>query len=236
VPHLFDVIITPSGWNTVFDLLQRPNSVLDRLVELEIGLGVIGQESGSVTDEVLIKVASVLANNTSLKKLSFFGRGLTDVGWSAIENLLCNKSSIRAIFDSNHTLADGMIVGTAPLRVRLLFKLNKGSDKEDVARQKIIPYHFLEGNGSNLHEIMKMDVEMIPHVIGCFGRYDTYSQEVGFFEPPKIIVVGLELIYRLTRGMPSSLFDADGKGKKRKTLQGKREEMEGKTRRGRRET
>ena len=221
---LFGVFITPSGWNTVFDLLHRPGSILDRLVELEIGL-----EGGGVNDEVLIKVASVLANNSSLKKLSFVGRDLTDVGWSAIENLLCNKSSIETIYDSNHTLADGMIVGAAPPRVGLLFKLNKGNDKEDVARQKIIQYHFLEGNGCNLHEIMKMDVELIPHVIGCFGKYDILSLEVGFFEPPKFIVIGLELIYRLTRGMPSSLFDAESKGKKRKTLKGKRarEEMGG---------
>ena len=114
----------------------------------------------------------------------------------------------------------------APLSVTSLLKLNEGNNKEVVARQKIIQYYFLEGNGSNLNEIMKMDVEMIPHVIGigCFGKYDILSREVGFFEAPKFIVVGLELIYRLTRGMPSSLFDVESKGKKRKTMHNAREE------------
>jgi len=195
----FDV--TSSGWITFFNLMERPGSILGRLVELEM----MGRSN--VTDEVLIIAAGALVNNTSLKQFRFLGRDLTDVGWSAVEHTLCNKSSIDSIYESNHTLEyNGMIMMT-PLTVTCLLRLNEGKDKGEVARQKIIQYYFLEGNGCNLHELMKMDMEMMPHVFGCFGRYDVVSREgARRRQTAKRVVVGLELIYRLVRGMPA-LFD-----------------------------
>jgi len=199
--NLHQTEISPSGWITFFDLMKTPGSVLERLIDLSITGGDL------VTDEVLVSVASALVNNNSLQQLCFFGRDLTDVGWSALEHTLCNKTSIDTIYDSNHTLGYRGMIMMAPLTVTCLLKLNEGKDKEEVARQKIIQYYFLEDNDGNMHELMKMDMEMMPHVFGCFGRYDVVSQEgVRRRQTAKRVVVGLELIYRLVRGMPA-LFD-----------------------------
>lgn len=196
--NLSDTFITPSGWITFFTLLQRPGSVLGRLVKLSI-------MDRNISDEVLVCIANALAANSSLKVLNFEEEGLTEIGWTAIECTLCNKSSIDTIYDSNHTLTYGE--GLYPNSFYRLLKLNWGTDKAEVARQKIVQYHFLEGNGSNMHDIMKMDLEMMPHVIGFFARYDMIT-ECGneSLVPPVEKVAGLELIYLLTRGMPS-LFD-----------------------------
>ena len=204
---LANVNVTSSGWMSFFTLLQQPSSVLERLITLDI----VGN---NISDEVMICIANALASNASLKALSFREEGLTDISWSSLERLFCNKSSIDTIYDSNHTLAYSYGVGRESIKwtnsVLRLLKLNQGADKTDIARQKIIQYHFLGGNGSNMHEIMKLDLEMMPHVIGFFGRYDmitiveyhTADEPV----PPVEKVAGLELIYRLTKGMPS-LFD-----------------------------
>lgn len=98
-----------------------------------------------------------------------------------------------------------------------LFRLNKGTNKAEVARKKIIQYYFLEGKGNNLHEVMRMELEVMPFVIECFGRYDHVVQEITPRNDHIKLVAGLELLYRLTKGMPS-LLDSSSKavGGKRK--------------------
>ena len=68
-------------------------------------------------------------------------------------------------------------------------ELNKNDDKFDVARQKIIRYHFLNGE-DNMQEFVSMELEVLPHAIGWTGRDDT----------------GHSILYQLVRSMPS-LFD-----------------------------
>ena len=70
--------------------------------------------------------------------------------------------------------------------------------------------------------LIALDLEVLPHVIECFGRYDHVLQMVRLtFDSrgPNKIIAGLELLYRLTRGIPS-LFGFRGKalGGKRKRL------------------
>ena len=205
---LGNVSVTSSGWMNFFTLLQQTGNVLERLTHLNI----VGIEY-KISDEVLVCIANALAGNTSLVDLCFDDDSLTETGWSALERTLCNKSSIDAIYDSNHTLERT----TSPVSSSIICfcMLNRGTDKTEVARQKIIQYHFLEGNGSNMHGIMKLDLEMMPHVIGFFGSYDIVTQITDYdydddddegHASPIEKVAGLELIYRLTRGMPS-LFE-----------------------------
>ena len=207
--------ITSSGWVAFFDLLAQPGSVLERLKKLEL-------DGRNINDEVMVSVANALVNNASLEEVDWCGSdSVTKRGWSAIETTLCNKTSIETICNSNHTL-NRMHHGASA--VDKLTGLNAGTNKAEVARQKIIRYYFLEGKGSNLHEIMGMDLEVLPHVLECFCKQEIevqkdrgskrsngkYTIKVGS---------GFELLYRVARGMPS-LFDAEGKvvgGKRKRT-------------------
>ena len=78
-------------------------------------------------------------------------------------------------------------------------KLNKGTDKADVIRQKIFRY-YLSKEG-NLHEVLNMDMGVLPHLLDAIGKDATQ----------------FNLIYRIVQGMPS-LFNAKFKvaGGKRK--------------------
>ena len=208
--------ITPSGWITFFSLMLRPGCIFERLGELNI-------YDNDITDDVMISIANALVGNTSLMTLDCFGiqGNITEKGWSAISDVMCNKRSIRTISDSNHTFCNGLSLGGSPL-VNELQELNKGTNKAEVVRRKIVQYYFLKGEGSNLHELIALDLEVLPHVIECFGRYDHVLQMVRLtFDSrgPNKIVAGLELLYRLTRAIPS-LFGFRGKalGGKRKRL------------------
>ena len=206
------LVMTPPGWVAFFNLMGRPGSVLGRLSHLNIN-------KNGIDDEVSISIANALVNNTSLKTLNWFSIScpVTERGWSAIANTLCNKTSIYTIFDSNHTLEDGPGAMIFPGISPNLFRLNKGTNKAEVARKKIIQYYFLEGKGNNLHEVMRMELEVMPFVIECFGRYDHVVQEITPRNDHIKLVAGLELLYRLTKGMPS-LLDSSSKavGGKRK--------------------
>ena len=211
--------ITSSGWVAFFNLMAQPGSAMARLKKLDI-------EGSNITDEVMISIASALVNNISLKQLGWCHRdSVADTGWSALTNALCNKTTIETICNSNHTLLRVGII--SPGKVNKLARLNNGTNKTEVARQKIIRYYFLEGKGSNLHEIMNMDLVALPHVIECFGKQEmevskgTYgSARCSNGQGTKYTIKvdsGFELLYRLARGMPS-LFDLSGKvvGGKRK--------------------
>ena len=208
--------ITSSGWVAFFNLLAQPGSALERLKKLDI-------EGSSITDEVMISIANALVNSISLKKLGWCHQErVADRGWSALTNILCNKTTIETICNSNHTLLRVGII--SPGKVNKLTRLNNGTNKAEVARQKIIRCYFLEGKGSNLHEIMNMDFVLLPHVIECFGKQamevpkGTYgSARIGSTKYTIKVDSGFELLYRLARGMPS-LFDTRGKvlGGKRK--------------------
>ena len=201
--------------------MAQPGSALERLKKLDI-------EGSNITDEVMISIASALVNNISLKQLGWCHQErVADRGWSALMNTLCNKTTIETICNSNHTLLRVGII--SPGKVNKLTRLNNGTNKAEVARQKIIRHYFLEGKGSNIHKIMRMDLVVLPHVIECFGKQEmevskgTYaSARCSNGQGTKYTIKvdsGFEVLYRLARGMPS-LFDTSGKvvGGKRKRM------------------
>ncbi len=64
-----------------------------------------------------------------------------------------------------------------------LLQMNEGTNKTEVARQKIIKYHFIEGN--NLHKLVDMGIGLMPRVLEGLGKN------------------GLNLVYELVRVFPS---------------------------------
>lgn len=212
---LWQVSITSSGWVAFFDLLAQPGSALERLKKLDL-------HGSNINDEVMVSIANALVNNASLEEISWCGSdSVTKRGCSALETTLCNKTSIETICNSNHTLNNMH----HHIAVSKLTRLNDGANKAEVARQKIIRYYFLEGNGSNLHEIMGMDLEVLPLVLECFCKQemevpkDTWGSKRSNGKYTIKVDSGFELLYRVARGMPS-LFDTEGKvvGGKRKRM------------------
>lgn len=177
-------LITSIAWMALSTLLQRPAS---GLTELDIS-------GNNANDDVLIGFANALLNNKSLT--TFFNlRGMTSRGWVAFTNLLCNKSSIASIYNSNHTLQSVGYGNNRPVDLISYLELNNDDNKREVARQKILRYHFSNGE-DNIEEFVDMDVTVIPHALAWMCRNGG----------------GRSLLYNVLRSLPT-LFDSDANAK-----------------------
>ena len=160
--------ISPSGWIVLSDLLQD-----SKLEEIDLF-------NNNVNDEVTIAFANALVDNRTLKVLGISGRTtVTARGWEALSNLLCDTASIDETYSSNHALwslwnkAACLIVPPWGSNISCdlisLLRMNQNDDKFEVARQKILRYHFLNGNAS-IQEFVGMELTVCPHIISWLGR------------------------------------------------------------------
>ena len=184
--------ITPVGWTALSNILQCPNS---SLTDLSLAYG----QNHNINDEVAIGFANALINNKCLKTLNFgYSNTITARGWAALANVLCNKSSLESIYNSNHTLRN-VGLGDVPRDLAVYLRMNENDNKHEVARQKILKYHFADGD-EKVEEFVDMDMTVIPHAIAWIGRDST----------------GHYLLYNVVRSLPT-LFDSDAKAKAAKT-------------------
>ena len=167
------------------NVLQEPRSNL-KYLDLEF--------CDNIDDEALTAFADALAHNTNLHTLMLGGwradGAITSRGWDAFFNLLCNKSSIDATYTSNHTLCGVSRLESLPDGLAYFLQLNGNSNKAEVARQKILKYHFLAGGDINIQEFVAMEMKVLPHAIAWIGRDDA----------------GNSLLYNFFHGRPS-LFE-----------------------------
>ena len=89
--------ITTAGWQTLASIFLT-NSAIDTIK--------ITNGNGSFDDDAAILWATALSmsKNATLNELLLSPHGITSTGWSALENLVCNKTSVNSLYDSNHTL------------------------------------------------------------------------------------------------------------------------------------
>ena len=189
--------ISSTGWIALSALLQHPNSSLSVLTLTNHGVN-------TINDEVVASYANALLNNKSITTLAFgcdYGsarNNITARGWDALANVLCNKASIESIYASNHTLCEvgywSSDSSNRPTNLLSLLALNKCKNKSEVARQKIVQYHFT--NDGKIEDFVDMDVCVMPHAISWIGRDRALHS----------------LLYNVVRGMPT-LFDSDAKAK-----------------------
>ena len=121
----------------------------------------------------------------------------TDDIWDPITNLLCNTSSIDATWSSNHTLcslggfdveesdsdgdeesdtdSDHIESYTMPREVYDLLEMNEDDDKKQVARRKLMKYHF--SGDFDLNALIGSDQKLLPRKISWFGR-DALGQSI----------------------------------------------------------
>jgi len=199
--------ISPAGWRSITNLLQSPNS---NLVDLQVC-----DNKNLLNDEVISSFANAIAHNNTLKTLniSIYRQTTSNVSarrWSTIANILCNTSSICSIYNSNHTLSDigniGYRVYDFPTDLTDYLQLNDNENKFEVVRQKIIRYHFTNGE-DNMQEFADMELGVLPQALGWTGRNN----------------IGRSLLYQLVRCM-SLLFDY--KSRKAKATLGKKRKLD----------
>lgn len=181
--------VTITGWSTLFSsVFLSPTSSLQELI-----LG-----DNYLSDEAAIILANSLANNSSLEYLEIetIFRDPERV-WFAFSSVLCNDSSIHDTYSSNHTLqqvcwTDEDYQLSACLR--FLLRLNRGTNKSQVARQKISTVHFT--GDFDMEPFTEMSLGSFPHVIAWMTNDDSAG----------IQVIGK--LYYFLRSLPS-LFDLD---------------------------
>jgi len=148
-------------------------------------------QNSHVGDEVANDLGRVLCQNTSLKMLNISGNNITDEGWRAIANGLCNKASINSVCtSSNHTLWE--VYGFEDEysdELDSLLELNKNGNKFEVVRAKLLRYHFLDDE-VKIDEFLGMKLELVPHAMAWIARDG----------------IGLPLMQELVKSM-SSLFE-----------------------------
>jgi len=90
--------ITTDGWQTLASLFFNTKSAI-RSID-------ISNENDSFDDDAAIAWANALSisKNAKLEILQFIPLVITARGWSALENLVCNKTSVDSMYDSNHIL------------------------------------------------------------------------------------------------------------------------------------
>ena len=90
--------ITTVGWQTLVSLFFNTKSAI-RSID-------ISNENDSFDDDAAIAWANALSisKNAKLEILQFIPLVISARGWSALENLVCNKTSVDSMYDSNHIL------------------------------------------------------------------------------------------------------------------------------------
>lgn len=187
-------LVTSAGWQSLANHLQSPNCALEEL-ELE----------NNLDDETLVAFARILVHDKTLRRLIICQDDdlITETGWQAVSNLICNKESVMDTYSSNHTLHDIPYMNVPDNLVSSL-TLNKNEDKLEVARQKILRAHF-SNDSPNMQELLHMELEMMPTVIAWIGR----PAHIGW---KGTNVSGLSAMFNLTRKVPD-LFDSSAQKK-----------------------
>ena len=161
--------ITAEGWR-LFDEVLLPSST-SKLNVLHIGNPDDSESDDFITDDVALDIFAALKNNRSLQDLHFDQTAISLNSLNVLINILCNKTSIANTWQSNHTLAS---FGCShddrfPTELATLLELNKGKDKAEVARKKILLFSGLDEE-TVCNVFVPMSTTLVPTAIEWIGR------------------------------------------------------------------
>jgi len=183
--------VTAMAWHRFFvACLQSPESSLE-------GLFLCGNLSVEADDMMAHLAGAIAHNHNDTLEAIDLGENLniTKIGWSYFSHLLCNKSTITSIYESNHTI-DYLGPTRLPVDLDNLVKLNEHENKNEVAREKILQYHFQDS--ANVQEFRDITLKALPHAISWLGRECSWSGKENS---------GHTHLYQLLRSLPS-LFES----------------------------
>lgn len=127
--------------------------------------------------------------------------------WEIVFRALCDTRSIESTYSSNHIfhtseVFDCMVeysedeYGTLLEEIHTMLSMNKNPNKAEVARKKILMYHFSKGN-SGINALTCLHETVLPHAIEWMGR-----DELGYSSMFRF-VQSLPMLFDISRGQPA---------------------------------
>jgi len=228
--------ITTVGWQALASLFFNTKSSI-RSID-------ISNENDSFDDDAAIAWANALSisKNAKLEILQFIPLVITARGWSALENLVCNKTSVDSMYDSNHILqlkwpyylnGDVLDIGLPSILIyeeemfALCEQVPRGMKLYQEFQQNCIIltmwaasnvalykiiHYYFMRGEANMKELLDMELNAMVHAIARIG-----SAAGGVYG-------GRTLLYQLIRSAPS-LLDVSGNMKKGKVYQNDNEQF-----------
>ena len=123
--------ITKTEWQHISTALACPESNLKELCIRNCG----------IDNEIIRILAASLTHNEKLKRLDMRYNNITQEGWDAFIQLLCNTSSLESTFNSNHTLSylgDGINHDATLPQIKSLLEINRDCGRKEAAVRKIL--------------------------------------------------------------------------------------------------
>jgi len=193
------------GCSHLAEVLRGPGT---KLVELSLS-------DCHLNDNSIKILTKAIKNNKVLRHLLIDRNpDITRIGYSRLSKLLCNKSSVNATYDSNHTIK---CIASANQRVRITRNFRKSlvlngssSNKSSVAMNKILRCH----EHLSMEPFFEWDLKVLPLAIHWLetARGNLLDGTEGNIDARK-----LSAIYEFARMMPLFFVPASPKqGKKRK--------------------
>ncbi len=190
--------ITLSGWQSFSNCLRNPRSALKELIlwrcEMdEQGAVVLASSLAANTSVMtldldhnavgsagLVAFFRALRDSASVLEILLINfvdlEDITEEEWCILSHALCDVATIGKTYTSNHTFHTcALSEDLKSWRDRSLQELctlldwNGNPNKAEVARQKIMQYHFSCGK-SGIHAIACMHESVLPHAIEWLGR------------------------------------------------------------------
>ena len=147
------------------------------LIDPNCNLRTLNLARNAITTEGAMTIANSLRTNKKLQRLFLYGNPIDQSIEDTFCNILCNTTSIRHTYSSNHALKT-FDLGGQPLSQHLesLLKLNKDTDNEHHASiKKILKYHpnidvepLFEWGAEEDDE--ERNLKALPYVMGWFDR------------------------------------------------------------------
>ena len=134
-----------------------------------------------------ITMANSLSKNTKLFRLCLNNNQIPSPNphlEAALNRVLCNTSSIKATYSSNHTIASfTWNWGTQYLGNQLteVLKLNKGFNKSHVAIKKILKYHRIDMEPLyDWDEDGEWTLKALPYVVSWFEKAERAAPKISY--------------------------------------------------------
>jgi len=161
--------ISLAGWEALSGVFQSHCS----------GLEIVKLQSTSIDNLALVFFANSLRGNSKLRELILDVNECTH--WGSLSTVLCNKASIDATFNSNHTLKKiserKSIELQLPFYLRLLLRWNAESTPMEAARRKIINAHF--SGDFSLQPFIDINFNVLPFAIAWMAK-DEHGSSLTF--------------------------------------------------------
>ncbi len=199
--------ITATGLTSLSSFLHSDECCLQYLCLGEINFG----------DDGALALANGLKGNSTLKSLYFrpASAGLTSVGWSAFSKLLCDTSSVKNTYLSNHSIETIGNCGNHDNDVKELLDLNKHyTNDHHVATRKILQSH----PDFDVEPYFEWNLKLLPLVVSWFEGVGALVDDKSWGEilmTPEFMYESmygfegrkLSTMYKFVRGLPLLVVD-----------------------------